>query len=76
MNTKDREELAKMSERTLNIWKVVEKLEKHQETQNGIILELVKSVARFTVWRKVIVSTGGMIILAIGSLWTKFQGLW
>ena len=62
MNAKDRDELSRISERTLNIWRVVEKLEQHQETQNGLILETIKITASNTTWRRV-------HTLIIGAMW-------
>lgn len=40
MKQEDRDMLIRINERTLNIWRTVEKQEKHQETQNGHIQEL------------------------------------
>ena len=69
MNDNDREWLAKIDERTVNIWRTVEKIEKHQSEQNGYIKETFASTNKNTVWRKVITGVGGTgFILVIGWL--------
>ncbi len=58
MNAKDRE-------RECNIYHLLEKLERHQETQNGLILENVKTGASNTTWRSVHTYIIGAIWAAI-----------
>ena len=73
MNTQDRKDLARIGERTLNIWRVVEKLEKHQETQNGLILETVRTTAsnktRGKIQNYILVAMWGAIIATINRVW-------
>jgi len=69
MNNNDREWLARIDERTLNIWRVTEAQDKkidliieHNERQNG-------SIMRNTLYRKFIVGVGGTgFIFVIGWL--------
>ena len=65
MNNQDREWLARIDERTLNIWRVVEKMEQHQEAQNGYIQTNFVLTSRNTLWRKVICGVGGGSLLII-----------
>ena len=52
MKTAERDEiLVRVSERTLNIWHVVEKLERHQEEQNGYIRENIIATTKNSSWR-------------------------
>ena len=62
MNEQDREWLARLDERSINTYKLMEKLEKHQAEQNGYIRETLVSTQKNTVWRKVIVGTFAAII--------------
>jgi len=52
VNHTDREWLSKIDERTLNIWRVVEKIEKHAEEQNGYIRQNLGATNKNTAWRK------------------------
>lgn len=75
MNNEDRVWLARIDERTRNIWRLVEKMERHQEEQNGYIRENFVTVGKNTLWRKVIIGVGGSsIILIIG--WLLKLTLW
>ena len=56
--------LSRLDERTANIWKSIEKLEKHQETQNGHILETFTRSSRNSLWIKIVSGVGGAAILA------------
>ena len=73
MNATDRKELTRISERPLNIWRVVEKLEKHQETQNGLILETVRTTAsnktRGKIHTYIMMAMWGAIIATINRVW-------
>ena len=68
--------LIRLDERTCNIWRSVEQLEKHQVEQNGLIQELFISTSRNTIWRKVIIGVGGTIITVFITWLAKLQGLW
>lgn len=52
MNQSDREWLSRIDERTLNIWRVVEKMEAHAEEQNGYIRDNLKATSSNTTWRR------------------------
>jgi len=72
MKPEERDDLlGRLSERTNNIWYVVEKLEKHQETQNNFIADLIKDTAKNSGWRttsKWIIGISLMIALAALSI--------
>lgn len=57
--------LVRLDERTRNIWRVTEKLERHQEQQNGFIQTALIKSSRNTLWIKIISSVGGAAILII-----------
>jgi hypothetical protein len=61
----DRELLARIDERTNNIWRVVEKVEQHQVEQNGLMRKTCEKTERNTIWRRVIVGVGGSVFLII-----------
>jgi len=73
MRQEDRDRLIRVDERTNNIWRVVEALNKHQSEQNGFIKEALIASARNTAWRKAMVT---IFSLTIGAVITKLQGLW
>ena len=66
MNKDDRLILGRIDERTRNTWKTVEKIEQRLTVMNG-------EVKRNTIWRKVTVYIGSVLIATI---LTKVQGLW
>jgi hypothetical protein len=76
MKQEDRELLARIDERTRNIWRAVEKIEKHQSVQNGYIQQLFKCTNSNTVWRKVIVGVGSSVLLLIIAWITHLNGFW
>ena len=76
MNNTDREWLARIDEKVLNIWRVVEKMEKHQEAQNGYIRENFITTNKNTLWRKVIVRVGGTSLVVIISWLLHLTGLY
>jgi len=53
MADKDSKLLIRIDERTQNIWKAVEKIEKHAAEQNGYIREITMACSKNTTWRKV-----------------------
>ncbi len=57
--------LIRLDERTQNTWRVTEKMEKHLAQINGQL-----------VWIKVFKWGAGLAVIAIGSLWSRVQGLW
>ena len=52
MNSNDRVWLSRIDERTQNIWRVVEKMERHAEEQNGYIRQNLEATSSNTNWRK------------------------
>lgn len=68
--------LIRLDERTNNIWRVAEKLERHQEEQNGFIKEALLASAKNTMWRKITITIFTGITTVIGILFSKFQGWW
>lgn len=75
MKEKDGELLARIDERTNNIWRTVEAMEKHQLTQNGFIKELFKTCNANTVWRRVIIGVGTTVLLGIISWLFVLSGI-
>lgn len=73
MKQEDRDRLIRVDERTSNIWRVIEKVEKHQAEQNGLVLKVVKDVSTNTSWRK---ATIGIFSAVIAWIITKSSGLW
>ena len=69
MKPQERDELLiRIEERTCNIWRSVEKLEKHNAEQNGFISNLLKDVASNKTaikWIKFII--GGTILAGGGA---------
>jgi len=67
--------LIRLEERTNNIWRMVEKIERHSANQNGLILEALKIGHGNKVWIRVLY---GFIISSVGVIgWlSKLQGLW
>ena len=53
----------RLEERNCNIWTAVEKLEGHQETQNGHILETFTRRSKNYLWIKIVSGVGGAAIL-------------
>lgn len=77
LTTPQRDELLiRLDERTRNIWHVLEKLEWHQEEQNGFIKEALVASAKNTMWRKITITIFTGITTVIGILFSKFQGWW
>ena len=68
--------LIRLEERTVNIWHVLEKLERHQDEQNGFIKDALLTSAQNTAWRKATIWFIGGLASAMGLLFAKFQGLW
>jgi hypothetical protein len=57
--------LIRLEERTCNIWHVLEKIEKHQEAQNGFIQEALVQGAKNNTRIKIISGVGGTILLTL-----------
>ena len=77
MKQPERDEiLIRVSERTLNIWRVVEKLERQKEQQNGFILENMKRGSRNSAYIKSIIGVGSTVIATFIGWLAKIQGLW
>ena len=77
MKVAQRDELlARLEERSLNIWKILERLEDHQIKQNGLLEHCAKTMVRNSTWItafKWIVSISLPIIVL---LVTRLYGLW
>ena len=53
MKQEERDDLLiRVSERTLNIWHTIEKIEQHAAAQNGSITDLIRECSSNTSWRK------------------------
>jgi len=64
MEPVERDELlVRIDERTSNIWRAVEKLEKHNAEQNGFILQCLNKTNSNKVWIRVISGIGGSVII-------------
>ena len=74
MKAEERDKLLiKLDERTSNIWRAVEKIETHQEEQNGFTKEVITNCAKNTAWRKAHTWIIGLIIAGVI---TNVLGLW
>ncbi|KKM06050.1 hypothetical protein LCGC14_1747890 [marine sediment metagenome] len=66
----------RQEERSYTIWRLLDKMERHQAEQNGYIREnLIVGKANST-WILVFRWAIGGIIAGIGILFSKLQGLW
>ena len=68
--------LARLNERSLNIWRAVEKIEKHLDTQNDTIRTCIEENGKNKTWRdtsKWLI--GGLFTLLI-VIFTNLAGLW
>ena len=69
MNNQDREWLARIDERTQNIWRILDDQEEGITKKIDQIIEGQKiqngSILKNTIWRKVIVGIGGSSVLLI-----------
>ena len=78
LKPKDREELIiRTNETVRNIWRVAEKLERHQEFQNSNIATALQSCARNGAWIKIgkwVI--GGIVVIGTAAITTHLQGLW
>ena len=82
MTSKERDELRKLTaycegmldkfgrldERSLNMWHVLERLEKHQAEQNGYIRENFAATNKNTAWRKIHSWVMGVIFFSLVGL--------
>ncbi len=78
LKPKDREELIiRTNETVRNIWRVTEKLERHQEKQNSNIAEALQvgysNRTSIKIIRWVI---GGLVLIGITLVTTHLEGLW
>lgn len=64
--------LARMDERSLNTYKLMEKLEHHQEEQNGNIQETLLR----TKTNRIFIGIGGIGIMLMITWLASLQGLW
>lgn len=77
MNKEEQDLLwARLDERTANIWRVVEQLEKHNAEQNGFIQEALIRTKTNRIWIRLIIGTGSTLILVATAILTKIGGLW
>ena len=66
MNKETRDQLLfRLDERSINTWRLIEKMERHAAEQNGYIRENFIATSRNTIWRKVIVGVGGASLLGL-----------
>ncbi len=66
MKTSERDDLLiRLSERSFNTWRLIEKMERHAAEQNGYIRENFTATSRNTIWRRVIVGVGGTSLLGL-----------
>lgn len=63
--------LIRLDERTRNIWRVAENLEKQQKEQNGALRKAIKAIEKNTTFR---VITLKVLVYAIPSLLALFLG--
>ena len=69
MNASERDELlGRLDERTRNTWTAIDKVEKHLNTQNGILLNHTKQIAHNTQGRRNIKWTIGGIVFVVTTL--------
>ena len=68
--------LLRLDERSVNTYHLMEKLERHQEEQNGYIRENMKLSNRNAVYIKVIWIIGGTSIITFIGWLARIQGLW
>jgi len=68
--------LMRIDERTRNIWRSVEKLEKHQLEANGYIKENIKQTANNTAWISAMRWVIGLLAAGVITWLTHLQGLW
>lgn len=77
MKTEERDQLlARLDERTRNIWRTLERLEGHAKEQNGYIQELFVISNKNTIWRKIMVGTWSATISGMGAIASKMLGWW
>ena len=68
MKASERDDLLiKLSERSFNTWRLIEKLERHAAEQNGYIRENFMATSKNTIWRRVICGVGGASLLGLAS---------
>ena len=66
VKTKDRNDLlVRLDEKTANIWRLVEKIEAHQVSQNGLIEKATALSRRNGIWINVLRYGGGGLLLLI-----------
>lgn len=70
--TTHKEKMARIDERTLNIWRVVEKMEQHMDTMNGAVGD---NRVRSRVNRYLVMAVWAALISVSGFL-TKQTGIW
>ena len=75
LTKEERELLTRLDERTRNIWRLVESMERHQEESNGHQRVLIGRVATNTAWRHVFQWIIGGIITALTAIWARIQGI-
>jgi len=75
-----REQLGRLDERTCNIWRATEKIEKHQAEANGTVRDLIEKTASNTTSSKriwsVVISSSGVFFTALCALAGKLLQLY
>lgn len=74
MKQEQRDELlGRLDERTLNIWRVIGEIEKHQAEQNGLIRDTICQTTKNTTWIKayrwIIGGIGTALAIGLTHLW-------
>ncbi len=73
---KNNELLARIDERTRNIWRMVERLEKHQAEANGYIKENMKLSIKTAAWVTAIRWIMGIAIAGVITWLSHIEGFW
>lgn len=77
MKAEERDQLlARLDERSLNMWRVLEKLEKHSSEQNGYILENFAKTNTNTTWRRVHTWVIGIMFSVFIAIITRLIEWW
>jgi len=68
--------ITRIDERTLNIWRVVEKLEIHQSEANGYSRQNMENTAKNTTWISALRWVIGIAIAAMVGWLGRLEGWW
>ena len=83
MNNQDRkllnsleEKFTRIDERTLNIWRVVEIIERHDVKQNGLLQDAIDIAKGNRIWITVFKWGGGFIVTALIAFGLRIAGVY